>query len=623
MNTLWLTATWFNAIVDEDITALSTVRQLLIGGEALSVPHVHRALGALPDTAIINGYGPTEGTTFACWYPIPKGLARRAQSVPIGHPISNTQVYVLDERLQPTPPGVPGELCIGGDGLAIGYLEEECEARRFISDPPGFVTGGRLYRTGDRVRLLPNGELEFLGRMDRQMKIRGFRVEPEQIEHIVTEHPAVRGACVDRRRLALNGPMSLVAYVMPEVGMTIESDALRSYLSTRLPTYMMPTKVVAVAEFPRTPTGKIDLAALPDPLDSPEVEADADTPPRTDTERRIAQIWERLLKTDKIGLHRNFFELGGHSLLAVRLVSQLQSALGVSLPLAVLFECPTIAALAARIERADTGAARSTVVALRVQEEGTRFFCVPPAGSSVYHFSELVQRMGPDVSFYGIQALGLESGESPDATVEEMATRYVADIVAVQECGPYYLGGRCFGAFVAYEMARQLMAQGKDVGLLALLDPTVPPGLPYGVRYYAGRIGYFKRRGKLLYAVIRHLRARIKRFRLLWIRGIFANAPTRRLARVQRVHWRAQLTYRPEPYSGDIAFLGAQEEYHPEDTRALWKHLTTGAFEVHLVPGGHRTITEEPNLSVLARKLEQCILAVERGDGAISGCEDP
>ena len=609
INTLWLTATWFNAIIDEDASALATVRHLFIGGEALSVSHVHRALRELPDTTIINGYGPTEGTTFTCCYRIPRQLDRRARSVPIGQPIGNAKVYVLDNKMRPTAAGVPGELYIGGDGLALGYLDKEQEAGRFVAAAPEFETGGRLYRTGDRVRLLPSGDLDFLGRSDRQMKIRGFRVEPAQIEHVLAEHPAVQRACVDRRRLTPDGPPILVSYVLPAAGTTIESDALRSFLSSRLPSYLVPAAYVPVSEFPRTITGKIDIAALPDPCDLLRGDPAADEPPRTDTEKRIAEIWKRLLRIDHVGVHSDFFELGGHSLLAVRLVAQLQSALGVSLPLSVLFDCPTIASLSTRIDRTGPGEARSTIVPLRVHEGARRFFCIPPAGASVYHFSEWIGHMSPKLSFYGIQPLGLEPGEITHTSVQEMAARYIEDMRAVQSSGPYYIGGRCFGAFVAFEIARQLVSQGEAVGLLALIDPTSPPGVPRRARYYAGRVAYFKRRGKLLFAVIRHLRARITRLRLLWIRRLFANAPTRRLARVLRVHCRAQEAYRPEPYAGDILFLGAKEEYHPEDSRALWKKLTTETFDVHLIPGNHRTITAKPNLPVFVRTLEQRILS--------------
>jgi amino acid adenylation domain-containing protein len=608
IDTLWLTATWFNAIVDEDPAALSPVRQLLIGGEALSVPHVQMALRALPETTIINGYGPTEGTTFTCTYCIPRDLHPDARSVPIGRPISNTAVYILDALLRQTPPGVPGELCIGGDGLAQGYLGDPVlTEERFIANPFSERSGDRLYRTGDRVRLLPSGHIDFLGRMDRQLKIRGFRVEPGEIEHILRQHPEILDARVTSRE-AGTGRTELVAYVLPTVEAPVTLDSLKEYLARQLPEHMVPAHFVSLPEFPRTSTGKIDSNALPVPSSIVPCDASPYVPPRTDVEIRVSKIWAQLLGIKKLGVRDSFFELGGYSLLAVRLVAQLESAFGVSLPLAVLFDSPTIEALAERIQRSRLSAFRSTVIPLKDEGDTGPFFCVPPAGSSVYHFSELLQRMPPSISFYGIQALGLEAGERPQFRVEDMATRYIADIQEVQPTGPYYLGGRCFGAFVAYEMAQQLTAKGETVALLVLMDPSAPPGIPRDVSYYVRRAGYFKRRGRLIPAVCRHLQARLLDVWRLWIRRYFGNQHARRLARAEAAHRRAQGSYRPAPYPGRTAFLGAKADYHPEDPRALWKNLTAGDFELHLVPGDHRTITQEPNLSAFAKALEALIL---------------
>lgn len=607
VNTLWLTAAWFNAIVDEDVSALSPLRQLLIGGEALSVPHVCRALQALPDTQISNGYGPTENTTFTCCYRIPKGFDCRAVSVPIGRPIRGTRVYVLDELFRPVAPGVPGELVIGGDGLALGYLhDEELTNARFIPDPVKPDSGARLYRSGDRVRQLPSGDLEFLGRMDRQLKVRGFRVEPGEIESVLAQHASVREVHVVLRSLTEGGQNHVVAYVLPAPGERLDREALKRFAGSRLPDYMVPSFFEEVSEFPRGASGKLDTRALPDVLlagSRPE----ALVRPRSPFEKRLAAIWRKVLDLEDVSVRSSFFELGGHSLLAVRLIARIESEFNVSLPLAVLFDSPTIEALASHIEELGPGASRSTVVRLR-SGGGTPFFCVPPAGASVYHFSELVQRLSPAVEFYGIQPLGLEPGESPQRSVEEMAIRYVLDLRAVQPDGPYALGGRCLGAFVAFEMAQRLLADGQEVALLILIDPAAPPGVSRNARYYRGRIGYFRRRGTLLQAALQYLRVRVADLRKLWIRGLLGNGAARRLARAQRLHRRAQDAYRPRPYPGDVVFLAAERAYHPEDNRALWEELTTGRFDLRLVPGGHRSITQEPNLATFARELEELIL---------------
>jgi len=606
INTLWLTATWFNAVIDEDASVLDRLGELLIGGEALSVPHVCRALQALPDTQIINGYGPTEDTTFTCCYRIPRTFDCRATSVPIGRPIRGTRVYVLDELLRPVAPGVPGELVIGGSGLSLGYVNDDEPGVRFIPDPLDPRSVEQVYRSGDRVRQLPSGELEFLGRMDRQLKVRGFRVEPREIEFVLAQHPAVHDVRVLPRSHAEGGPKHLVAYIVPAPGKRLERETLTNFAEGRLPDYMVPSHFVEVAEFPRQASGKLDARALTD-VPSAGLGSGSAVHPRSPVEKRLAAIWRELLRLDDVSVRSTFFELGGHSLLAVRLVARIESAFNVSLPLAVLFDSPTIEALAKHIETLGPAVSRSTVVPLRTGG-GAPFFCVPPAGASVYHFSDLVQRLSPAIDFYGIQPLGLEPGETPQRSIEEMAARYVRDLRTMEPEGPYALGGRCLGAFVAFEMAQQLVADGQEVSLLALIDPAAPPGIPRNARYYAGRIGYFRRRGALLPAALRYLRVRIVGLRKLWISGLLANALARRLARVQRVQQRAQDAYRPRPYPGDLVFLAAERGYHPEDNRALWRNLTTGRFDLRLMPGGHRSITQEPNLTPFAQVLESLIL---------------
>ena len=347
INTLWLTSTWFNTIVDEDASILAPLSQLLIGGEKLSVPHVIHALQALPNTQLINGYGPTENTTFSCCYSIPQTLDPNICSVPIGQPIQGDVAYILDEQLQPTAPGVPGELYVGGDGLALGYLNDDAlTAERFISDPLHPSSGVLVYRTGDRVRLLPSGDLEFLGRMDRQLKIRGFRVEPGEIEHVLMQHPSVQQVHIALRAIADPVSAELIAYVRPRGDGQFPADNLRRFVSVRLPDYMVPSHFITVPNFPRDTSGKIDEQALPEPTSVQISRSAPFVQPRTETEQRIADLWAAILNHERVGIEDNFFEIGGHSLLAVRLVAQLESTFNIALPLAVLFDAPTIAALA-------------------------------------------------------------------------------------------------------------------------------------------------------------------------------------------------------------------------------------------------------------------------------------
>jgi amino acid adenylation domain-containing protein len=348
VNILWLTASFFNHVIDECPEALAGVRQLLIGGEALSVRHVRRALSQLTKTKIINGYGPTENTTFTCCYPIPRTFSESAQSVPIGRPVANTEVYLLDAHLTPVPIGVTGELYIGGDGLARGYLNRpELTAVKFIPNPFSEEPGERLYKTGDLARYLSGGNIEFLGRVDHQVKIRGFRIEVEEIEEVLKAHNAVRETVV-AARADVAGDKRLVAYVVSRK--PVQVAELRSFLKAKLPDYMLPSAFIFLDSLPLTATGKIDRRALPAPdHDRPEL-ATKYVAPSTPTQELVARAWADVLKLESVGIHDNFFELGGHSLLAIRVNSRLREAFGIELPLSMLFEQPTIAGLAERIE---------------------------------------------------------------------------------------------------------------------------------------------------------------------------------------------------------------------------------------------------------------------------------
>jgi amino acid adenylation domain-containing protein len=351
VTTLWLTAALFNSVINEEPQALSDVKQLLIGGEALSVPHVKKGIALLPNGEIINGYGPTESTTFTCCYPIPRQLNDNLSSIPIGKPIGNTQVYILDSHLNPVPIGVPGELHIGGDGLARGYLNRpELTEEKFIPNPFSDEPGTRLYRTGDVARYLPDGNIEFLGRIDNQVKIRGYRIELGEIESILSQHPFVREVVV----LAPEdspGVKQLVAYIVFNRGQVCTASEVRSFLRGKLPDYMVPSAFMFLESLPLTPSGKVDRKALPTPDQSrPELE-ETYTAPHSPTEEILVKIWAEVLKIEKVGIHDNFFDLGGHSLLATQVIARIREALQAELPLRVLFESPTIAALALRIEQ--------------------------------------------------------------------------------------------------------------------------------------------------------------------------------------------------------------------------------------------------------------------------------
>lgn len=350
VTTLWLTAGLFHLMVDERLDDLRGVRQLLAGGDVLSVAQVRKFLRGAPASRLINGYGPTENTTFTCCHSI--GEADLAGgSVPIGRPIANTRVYVLDAELRPVPVGVPGELYTGGDGLARGYLNRpELTAEKFVRDPFASDPQARLYRTGDRVRWRNDGAIEFLGRLDQQVKIRGYRVEPAEAEAALAAEPGVKAAAVVVREDG--GQKRLVGYA---VGSELDGEQLRVRLQAKLPEYLVPATIVMLEVLRLTANGKVDRAALP----APELPANTPVEPRTPAEDILAHLWARVLGVERVGVQDNFFVLGGHSLLATQLVTRVREAFGVELPLRALFEAPTVRALTERIAaaRAERGAA--------------------------------------------------------------------------------------------------------------------------------------------------------------------------------------------------------------------------------------------------------------------------
>ncbi|MEJ2566780.1 MAG: amino acid adenylation domain-containing protein, partial [Gammaproteobacteria bacterium] len=345
VTTLWLTASLFNKIIDEAPQTLAGVEQVLTGGEALSVDHIRRAQQSLPDTEFINGYGPTENTTFTCCYRIPRPVKDRLISIPIGRPIGNTTVHVLDNNLQCVPVGVPGELYAGGAGLALGYLNQpHLTAERFISSP--FTPGEKLYKTGDLARYLPDGNIEYLGRIDRQVKLRGFRIEPGEIENALRRHKQVDDCAVILREDTPDDKR-LVAYLACKG--EVREEILREYLKTQLPAYMVPSAFVILRQLPLNANGKVDRTDLPQPVTA---RCDSDgAAPSNELEREITAIWQEVLGVEQLGIHDNFFATGGHSLLAAKTIARINKAYAMQVPLALLFEHPTIATFAQALEQ--------------------------------------------------------------------------------------------------------------------------------------------------------------------------------------------------------------------------------------------------------------------------------
>ncbi|MHC5758896.1 non-ribosomal peptide synthetase [Nostoc sp.] len=360
VNTLFLTTALFNLMIDTMPEALSEVKQLLFGGESISVPHVRSALKLLPRTQLIHAYGPSECTVFTCCYPIPQQLAENVQSIPIGKPIGDRRVYLLDKDLHRVPIGVTGELYVGGASVARGYLNQPTlTSEKFIPNP--FLEGDTLYKTGDLICRLPDGNLEFMGRIDTQVKIRGFRIELGEIEAVLNQHPDIKQVVVIARENE-PGNKSLVAYLIAKDHPPTAST-LRTFLKTKLPDYMIPGAFVFLEAFPLTPNGKINRRALPAPdADQRNLEVDF-VAPRTPTEQELATIWAEVLKLKQVGIHDDFFELGGHSLLATQVISRLREAFCLNFPLRYLFENPTIAELAQKVNAQQIEQAENDAIA--------------------------------------------------------------------------------------------------------------------------------------------------------------------------------------------------------------------------------------------------------------------
>ncbi|MED4570421.1 tyrocidine non-ribosomal peptide synthetase TycC [Brevibacillus agri] len=341
ITTMWLTSPLFNQLSQENPAMFDSLRALIVGGEALSPAHINRVKSALPDLEIWNGYGPTENTTFSTCYLIEKHFA---EQIPIGKPIANSTAYIVDGNNQPQPIGVPGELCVGGDGVARGYLNKpDLTAEKFVPNP--FAPGETMYRTGDLARWLADGTIEYLGRIDQQVKIRGYRIELGEIETVLSQQDNVKEAVVAVIEEA-NGQKALCAYFVPE--QAVDAAELRDALSKQLPGYMVPAYYVQMEKLPLTANGKVDRRALPQPSGE-RTAGSAFVAPQTETEAKLAQIWQTVLGLPAIGIHDNFFEIGGHSLKAMNVITQVHKTFQVELPLQALFASPTIHELAAYI----------------------------------------------------------------------------------------------------------------------------------------------------------------------------------------------------------------------------------------------------------------------------------
>ncbi len=638
-----------NTIAEEEITTLhfvpsmlqifletrglercKSLKRVFCSGEALPVDLQERFFERM-GCELHNLYGPTEAAIDVTFWQCQR--ENNLKSVPIGRAIANTQLYILDSHLQAVPLGAIGELYIGGVGVARGYLNRpELTAERFISHP--FKEGEKLYKTGDLARYLPDGNIEYIGRIDHQVKIRGFRIELGEIETLLAQHPTIQQTVVTAR---VDNPENqrLVAYIVPHPEQTPNTDELRHFLKQQLPEYMVPSAFVLLDTLPLTPNGKIDRRALPAP-DSTRLDSENTyIAPRDELEFQLTKIWEQILGVQPIGVRDNFFELGGHSILAVKLFWQIEKTFSKNLPLAILFQSSTVEALAKIISQEEDVARNLALVntleksksswssLVEIQPNGSKppFFCIHGLGGEVLCFRELAMHLGLEQPFYGLQPQGLDEKFPFHTRIEDMATHYIQEIQTLQSSGPYFLGGYSFGGIVAFEMARQLQEQGEQVGILVMLD-SCRPG-------YKWRASFLKRvvlhlenlvqqgptylwQQAVKWSYWREQRLQNKRYKR-YLEGALYLPETDKHLKIIDTNIQAISEYIFSPYLGRAILLRTDDQSRDEaigiqyDPQFGWGDLVVGGLDVHHITGSHLEILKEPHVQVLAETLRNCL----------------
>ncbi len=595
----------------------------LCGGEPM--PHDLR-VELLPRVGSLwNMYGPTETTI---WSTV-RRVSSMDEPITVGRPIANTQLYLLDAHGQPAPVGITGELYIGGAGVARGYLKRpELTAEKFVPDP--FRSTGRLFRTGDLGRYMSDGRVEILGRKDDQIKLHGVRIELGEISNSLIAHPAVQSAVVLGRKEQPDNPY-LAAYIVKEPQAQVREDELRYYLSERLPTAMVPSRYVFLEHLPLTPNGKIDKKGLPLPVDAASAR-DPRKQPRNAIEAKLIQIWKDLLRVEQVGVQDDFFLLGGHSLLAVQMFNKIQEVFGVLLPLTSLFHQPNIEHLAALIYEHLGSIPWPSLV--EIQPGGGRppFFCMHGMPGDVLWYGRLIPYMVPDQPLWGLESLGLDGIQAPLKSIEDMAAHYIREIKSIQAEGPYYICGYSFGGSVAYELARQLQAQGDTIGLLAIIDHA---SLKSDYHKFKFSMSFFQNMAlNLPYRIRDALRLRgdevTRRIRrsISMVRNslagsyqhmdymdwnveeliIGASDMPEHIQTLIKLNFKAICEYEPKPYDGVLTLLRARGGplFVSPDPDMGWDKFAS-EVDARIIPGSHLALFREPNIRGLAAQLQRCL----------------
>jgi amino acid adenylation domain-containing protein len=602
----------------------SQLRLAIFSGGLLTSQLVERVRSQFPQQSlqIVNIYGQTE-TIGVCAYPVPDNFSQTEGYAPVGTPYPHNRLYLLDEELAPVAVGKVGELHIAGKSLARGYLNNpQLNARKFI---PNHLTDGqeRLYKTGDLARYLPDGNLEIVGRQDFQVKIRGMRVEVEEIETVLMQHPDVRQAAVvghrdNRQTAALVEEQQIVAYIVPDRE-SIDIPQLRAFLKTKLTDYALPSAFEILPALPLTPNHKLDRKRLP----APSRANTAVAAPRDEIELQLTQIWERALGVQPIGINDNFFELGGHSLIALQLFAKIEQSWHKRLSWGVLFASPTIAELAEIIRTEAVTTEWSPLVLLKSGRDRLPLFCIHALGGTLFNYYDLVKCIGTERPIYGLQSRGIDGKQQPIERVADIASYYIRSIQTIQPQGPYLLVGYSFGGIVAFEMARQLAACGERVDFLGLIDIRSPTLGKSRMSVKKWLSFHLDRLQKL------HCQDRIKYFadKIFYRYSIKTKGDTegykevmaKRLAdfemfepellNVLEANLQATKHYIPQTYSGRATLFWCEYQslYIDRYPDLGWGEFVAGGVETVFVPGEHLSLLSEPHVRVLAEKLNLAI----------------
>ncbi len=604
--------------------------KVLCGGEALP-PDLAEQLQ--PRCAELwNLFGPTETTIWSTVAPVCPG-----QPIVIGRPIANTQAYVLDRGLQPVPVGVPGELFLGGAGLSRGYLNRpELSADKFVVDPFRPDPGARLYRTGDQVRYRLDGNLEYLGRLDHQVKIRGFRIEVGEIEAVLSRHPRIRDRVVVAREDSV-GNKRLVAYVVPGDGPAPTPSDLRAFLEQKLPAYMVPSVFVLLDAPPLTANGKVDRSALPAP--GGDHVGTGDTAPRTPVEEQLAAIWAEALGVPRVGIHDDFFALGGHSLLGVRVFAEIEKVFGKRLPLATLFQGANIERLAILLQRSAPNPFRTELVAIRPSGFKPPLLFFPSLSGETAYAHRIARHLRAEQPIFGVQPSDPVGALPTFAPLAEIASRYTDDLCALYPEGSFRLAGYSFAGFLAYETACQLVARGRQVKLVAVLDTgpdrntkqtladvfrnslAVLRNLPAWIidnvlrsqprGFFATLYHHFRTLGK------RSSRILSSSSQASWKPGLEDLFDVSQLPenyrKMMEANLRALREYVPKPYQGRVTLIRARTRplLHSLHKDLGWGEWAAGGVDIKSVPGHHASILEEPSVRILAEHLQTAVDCAE------------